>query len=229
MRITSDISAQQDMYSYFLGYLNTLYYGIYENKDAETLLYKSIKNEHDSFITSLSKTYTTIIYDSDHIISLDYPQSADITLHRLAGDCEDFARVGCVIALAYGYKPKIIIMFKEENNTIVGHSICIVPVNNTIYAFDIYSYHSAPTIEKALGPYKERYKTFYIYDFDISKPVNKRVVKSEKQEIKPVEYGVTYINYSKASSIEDKNSILYTGIGIAALISILILMRGGKK
>lgn len=225
-------------YDYYWKYLNSPYYGVYDpsnESDGEMIIYKNFleeKKDVPDFLDLIKKYYSDTIYDADHILSLDYPQTADITIHRKAGDCEDFARLGCVILSAYGYKPYIIIMLGiNDTGQMIGHAACYVKIDNFHYVFDISGYFKADDLSKILSSYSvlSNYERFYKYGFDISQNVENRIVKLNQDEgIIKFEKTIpaVLVPYNKVSTtIQNKTILSLISIVVALIVVVFALRR----
>lgn len=217
-----EIASNEELYNVTLEYLNKIYYGVYGNIPYEDILINTKPNV-ESAVSHVTSILSQIRYDPDHIISLDYPQSADITIHREAGDCEDFARLACCLLAQFGVKSKIIIMYRpDESGFLNGHAVCATTIGGQAIVFDINSMTVSSRIESCLQKYSN-YTIFLQYDFNPKNPILQRVVANEVKELTPVSgvYDVYSYSINPFSFIRENKTVQYVILGI--IIAVILL------
>ncbi|MEN3043527.1 MAG: transglutaminase domain-containing protein, partial [Fervidobacterium sp.] len=170
------------LYSAVSKALNEVYYGTIFISNQNIILEDMMINgkvftpPSKNPVASVVSVLSSVNYDPDHIVSADYPQSADITYHRLAGDCEDFARLASVVLACHGIPSEMIVMFrKTENGELAGHAVCYSNIDGISYIFDVHSYTKASSLQEALLVYYPKYIIFFRYKFEPSANVKERI------------------------------------------------------
>lgn len=212
-----------DFYQSTLNFLNNIYYGTIDEKPVEDILFK--KSDTKDPISEVASVLSKIRYDADHLISLDFPQSADVTLLRLAGDCEDFARLAACVLYANKINSKIVVMYREKDDKLDGHAVCASKIDDKYYVFDVHHMIQADTLQDALSYYAFLgYDIFFIYNFDMTKKITERITADEPYTVN-VTQGETYIKipYVKEDVIESNKKTL---LPVALLIVLGIILIG---
>ncbi|MCX7813839.1 MAG: transglutaminase-like domain-containing protein [Pseudothermotoga sp.] len=223
----ADVADPSSLYGSIHELLNELYYGVmYTPQGALALEDYILKNKaiiplSSNPVSNVISVLSNIKYDPDYIISADYPQSADITYHRGAGDCEDFARLACTILALHGVKSQMITMFRKTGiDTYSGHAVCGAQFENNYVIFDIDAYHVGENIQSALSAYYPKYSVFMVYDFVPTASITTRIQKTNNFLVTPGA-GNVYSYYYAVGKIGDYSKLL-VGILVAVLLISLI-------
>lgn len=211
-----------DFYQSTLKFLNNIYYGIMNEKPIEDILFKTDGAKDP--IKEVASTLSKIRYDADHLISLDFPQSADVTLLRRAGDCEDFARLAACVLYANKVSSKIVVMYREKDDRIDGHAVCLATIGDKNYVFDVHHMIQADTLQDALSYYAFLgYDIFFIYNFDMTKKITERITPDEPYTVNVTRGTYIKIPYIDEDVVEPNEKML---LPVVLLIMLGIILIG---